>query len=549
MRNEWDPELFFKLHFLILMLMKYFGVLLILLQLAVHAQDHHLRYESIDVEHYHFEIALSDSSDVIWCKASLDIRFLKELQEFNLDLTGVNPEGSGMTIDKLTENGDQIAHIHSGDKIRISVPGIKPGEIRRYEISYHGIPTDGLIISENKFGDRTFFGDNWPNRAHHWLPVVDHPSDKATLEFLVHAPSHYGVVANGSKVKEIKDGGWTTTHWATSEVLSTKLMVIGVSPFAVDTFSSNSGIPISSWVYPQNREEGFYDYRIADRPLDFFESYIAPYPYTKLANVQSKTVYGGMENASCIFYREGSVTGSRKNENLFAHEIAHQWFGDAVSELNWHHIWISEGFATYLTDLYVEHTRGREAFVASMLDEKQQVLRFARRRLAPIIDTTLPVSIRLLNKNSYEKGGWVLHMLRKDLGDTLFQQCIRAFYEEYKFGNALTEDFRKVVESLSGRSFEAFFQQWFYQSGHPVLSASWKTRGKKIQLTINQHQRQQLFSFPLDIKLVHANGEFHTETLSIHAQKQSFTLKPGFKPREVILYPDTWLLFESYQSP
>jgi aminopeptidase N len=184
-----------------------------------------------------------------------------------------------------------------------------------------------------------------------------------------------------------------------------------------------------------------------------------------------------------------------------------------------------------------------------MLDEREQVLRYARRRLAPIIDTTLPVSIRLLNKNTYEKGGWVLHMLRKDLGDTLFQQCIRAFYEAYKFGNALTGDFRRVVESLSGKSFEVFFQQWIYQAGHPVLSASWKKRGKKLQLTIRQHQTQQLFYFPLDIKLVNAKGDSYTETLFIQGQKQSFTMKPGFKPKEVILDPDSWLLFESYESP
>jgi len=529
--------------------MKYLAGLLFLVSFALHAQDHHARFESMDVLHYRFEIDLSDSSDVIRCRANLDIQFKQELKEFTLDLADLNPDGSGMHINELKENGKEVSYIHAKDEIQISAQQVQPGETRQYQISYHGIPSDGLIISENKFGDRTFFGDNWPNRAHHWLAVVDHPSDKATVEFIVHAPSHYGVVSNGSKHNENKDEGWTTTHWKTTVALPTKLMVIGVSPFVVQKLRSSSGVPVSSWVYPQNRKEGLYDYRIATRPLDFFESYIAPYPYAKLANVQSKTIYGGMENASCIFYREGSVTGLRKNETLFAHEIAHQWFGDAVSEMDWHHIWISEGFATYLTDLYIESTRGREAFVASMLDEKEQVLRFARRRLAPIIDTTLPVSVRLLNKNSYEKGGWVLHMLRRELGDTLFQQCIQAFYEEYKFGNALTGDFQKVVESQSERSFEDFFQQWFFQSGHPVLSASWKKRGKKILVQVIQHQKEYIFDFPLDIKLVNELGESYTATLSIDSPAQSFTLHPGFKPGELILDPDTWLLFESYESP
>jgi aminopeptidase N len=217
--------------------------------------------------------------------------------------------------------------------------------------------------------------------------------------------------------------------------------------------------------------------------------------------------------------------------------------------LNWHHIWLSEGFATYLTDLYIEQTQGREAFVASMLDEKGQVLRFARQRLAPIIDTTLEVSIRLLNKNSYEKAGWILHMLRHDMGDLLFQECVQTFYNKYKFSNALTEDFQEVVESVTGKEYETFFRQWFYQSGHPLLSAKWNKRGKKINLRITQHQMESLFDFPLDIQLQNSRGETFKQTLHIHSSSQHFTIKPPFKTEELILDPDTWLLFESYELP
>jgi aminopeptidase N len=357
------------------------------------------------------------------------------------------------------------------------------------------------------------------------------------------------VVAVGERISEKKEHGRIISQWRTSVPLPTKLMVIGVSPFAVQENKSTSGIPVSSWVYPQNSEEGFFDYSIATRPLDFFEEYIASYPYTKLANVQSKTVYGGMENASCIFYHERTVNGRQDHELLFAHEIAHQWFGDAVSELDWHHIWLSEGFATYLTDIYIEQNYGRDAFVVSMLDEKEQVLRFARRRLAPIIDTTLPVSISLLNKNSYEKAGWVLHMLRHDMGDDKFQQCVKSFYETYKFGNALTEDFQEVAESVAGKDYDNFFSQWFYQPGHPVLSAEWKQRGKKVFLTIKQHQDGHLFRFPLDIELKNTRGEAFRATLSIEASSQSFTLKPGFRISELTMDPESWLLFENYESP
>jgi aminopeptidase N len=169
--------------------------------------------------------------------------------------------------------------------------------------------------------------------------------------------------------------------------------------------------------------------------------------------------------------------------------------------------------------------------------------------LAPIIDTTLPVSIRLLNKNSYEKGGWVLHMLRRELGDTMFQQCVQDFYQKYEFGNALTVDFQEVVELHSGKNFEEFFQQWFYQSGHPVLSAQWGKKRKKTILTITQHQDQYPFNFPLDIEFKNDQGESFRETLSINQPSHTFTLKTNFKPTELRLDPDTWLLFEPYESP
>ena len=512
-------------------------------------QNHHERYEAIDVISYRFEIDLNDTSNVIQGISEIEIAFRKDVDQFQLDLSYNNAENTGMKVKHITEDGQEIPFLQEEDLISLAIPLAQKGTRRSYRIIYSGIPGDGLIISKNKFGDRTFFGDNWPNRGHHWLPLVDHPSDKAIVEFIVRAPDHYGVVSVGKKLSELKEAGQIISHWKTTVPLSTKLMVIGVSPFAVEEMQSQSGIPVSTWVYPQNQEEGFYDYSIATKPLDFFESYIAPYPYSKLANVQSKTVYGGMENASCIFYHERTVTGKQAHEILFAHEIAHQWFGDAVSELDWHHIWLSEGFATYLTDIYIEQTYGREAFVASMLDERGQVIRFARRRLAPIVDTSLPVSTRLLNKNSYEKAGWVLHMLRYQIGDEQFQECVQIFYEKFKFKNALTEDFLEVVESVTGKQYDAFFHQWFYQPAHPVLSANWKKRGKKVILTIRQHQEQQLFEFPIDIELRNDQGEVFRETLSMNGPSQTFILKPSFKATELTLDPDTWLLFETYESP
>jgi aminopeptidase N len=514
--------------------------------MPVEGQNHTDHLNDIDILHYSFQIDLNDSTDVIQGIADVVVRFKQEVPCFQLELDDVDSQGRGMKIDRVTENQNLVEFNHLEDTITIPALGVKQGSEKRYRIDYHGIPADGLIISKNKFGDRTFFGDNWPNRTHHWLPVVDHPSDKATVEFLVEAPLQYGIVANGSLVSESRQNGRVCAHWSCTSPLSTRLMVIGVSPFAVEYLTSHSGIAVSSWVYPQNRIEGFSDYRIALGPLDFFESLIAPYPFSKLANIQSRTRYGGMENASCIFYHERSVTGKQDQETLLAHEIAHQWFGDALTEMDWHHVWLSEGFATYLTDLYIEQKHGHQAFISSLEEEREQVLEFSRIRLAPVVDTTLPISVRLLNPNSYEKAGWVLHMLRKEVGDELFQECIRAFYEKFKYKNAVTADFRAVVDSVTGADYGPFFLQWFHIPGHPVVSSQWTFNGNEILLVIRQHQLHYSFSFPLDVRFDLEDGTSIQRKLMISSAEQHFRIPCSFKPEILTLDPDTWLMFEQY---
>ncbi len=516
---------------------------LLFASLSLYGQGHEERLSSIDVLKYHFAIQLNDSSDVIFGDAIVTLRFKTDRDSFKLDLQAKGADGKGMEVLSFRENGKSIAYTHHGQEL-VAHCSAKSGEQKSFRITYRGIPADGLIISRNKFGDRTFFGDNWPNRGRHWLPMVDHPLDKALVKFTVHVPEHYSVVSNGLKRSETRYKGWLTSEWESQVPLPTKLMVIGVSPFAVEYLTSKSGVAVSSWVYPQNKTAGFLDYSLALDVLAFYEDYIAPYPYGKLANVQSKTVYGGMENAGCIFYRESSVTGRQDHETLIAHEIAHQWFGDGVSEANWHHVWLSEGFATYLTDLYLEHKFGDKVFEKSMQSERQEVLDLAQKHLFPIVDTTIEVGIGLLNKNSYEKAAWVLHMLRHEVGDSCFQNILQNYYHQYAYGNALSEDFVAVAESVSGHALQAFFHQWLYRCGHPVIACRWKYKNGRVQLRIKQTQSREAFFFPLDIRVLGPGNQSLEHTFQISKPEESFIIDCPFKPLSCKLDPHTRLLFE-----
>jgi aminopeptidase N len=477
----------------------FFISLLLFLSVAAAAQS------KIDVLHYKYEIELSDQNDTIIGNAGITFVAKGDVKNLIVDLTNIN-KGKGMNV--ISASSAYLSRksndwTHNDNKLNIPIHwNLHYGDTATIYIKYKGIPSDGLIISKNKYGHRTFFADNWPNRAHSWIPCVDDPSDKASVEFIVTAPFHYQVISNGIQTEEKNlPGNKKLTHYKEEVPLPTKVMVIGVADFAVDKVGVVNNVPVYSWVFPENKKEGFNDYAIAKDILAFYINYIGPYPYKKLANVQSKTRFGGMENAGAIFYSENSVTGDRREESLLAHEIAHQWFGDMATEKNFAHLWLSEGFATYLAHIYFEEKYGKERFNNDMKAERDEVIDFVKTFHKPVVDSVSPF-MDLLNANNYQKGSWVLHMLRRQLGDSVFKKCIRKYYETYAGKNADTRDLQKVFESVSGKSLENFFTQWLYTPENPKLDIKWKYDVKlsKLMITVNQLQAS-VFSFPLVIRL------------------------------------------------
>ena len=506
------------------------------------AQKHQENASKIDVQHYRFEMRLSDEHDTIEGLATIEVLFKKDVETFELDLVN-EKNGKGMKLNAIMRDNVIPYHTHEKDKLTITA-NAKAGEKKTYIISYKGVPQTGLIISKNRFGDRTFFGDNWPDRGKHWLPVFDHPADKATVEWLVIAPGQYQVVGNGLlKERTNINTGLSLTHWKTEQAIPTKVMVIGVAQFAIQYLEEIDGAQISSWIFPQDREKGFYDYALAVPITKWFTKKVGPYPFSKLANVQSKTQFGGMENAGNIFYSERSVTGKRTSEGLIAHEIAHQWFGNSASEANWHHVWLSEGFATYFTNLYFEENHGVEDFREKLRQQRARVISYSEINRVPVVNPAIENYMELLNANSYQKGGWVLHMLRKRVGDRNFNKAIREYYDQYKFSNALTDDLRSVFEDITDLDLKPFFEQWIYQAGQPEIEGTWEFADGDLFLELIQKQEED-FSFTLEVDVLFADGS--KERFDVEMKSKAVTIVQSFKekPVKVMLDPDTWLLFK-----
>ena len=498
---------------------------------------------NIDVLHYKFNIGVNDVNDTIHAVAEITVRILEREKSVKFDLASINSSGKGMRID--LPNKDRGVS-HENNKLSLFVgSNNNSGDTVTFIIPYSGIPADGLIISKTKYGRRGFFADNWPDRGHNWIPCHDDPADKATVEFIVTAPEHYQVVANGIQIEETSLGnGFKTTHWKEDTPISTKVMVIGVADFAVNLSGTVNGcIPVYSWVYPEDRTIGFNDYSQAKEILEYYIGHIGSYGYKKLANVQSKTRFGGLENANTIFYAENSVTGTKKSEGLLAHEIAHQWFGNMATEKSFGHLWLSEGFATYFTILYFENKYGRDTAIKMIAEDRAQVIEFSKRNTRAVVNTEETDYMNLLNANSYQKGGWVLHMLRSELGDSIFWKSIRKYYATYSGGVADTRDLQKVFEGVSGKDLKQFFDQWLYSPGQPELDIKWSYNDQSKEITINVEQKQSgNFMFPLKIGVKYPSGKKITQQFYMDKKTKSFTVKVPEKPTLLIADPNVEFL-------
>ena len=527
--------------------------------------DTYPKNPAIDALNYAFALTLSDDTDRIVGEATIDLRFLEAgIEGVRLDLIETRSDGTGMRVEAVTGADGPLAFEHRDDALHISLARpTEAGERRRLTVAYEGVPATGLIIGPNKHGDRTFFSDNWPNKARHWLPTIDHPYDKATNELIVTAPAHYQVISNGLLIEEtdLLDGT-RRSHWKQSVPIATWLYALGAARFAVQTVDYYDGVPIQTWVYAQDRDAGFHDFAVPTKQaMEFYGDWVGPYSYEKIANVQSNSVGGGMEAATAIFYGDASVTGERdvRWRNVIIHEVAHHWFGNAVTEYDWDDVWLSEGFATYFTLLFIEHQYGRDEFVERLKASRVGIRAFmdVNPDYRIVHDNLSDMSQVTSGPGTYQKGSWVLHMLRGVVGDDAFWAGIQDYYREFRDRNATTADFRRAMEEASGLDLRTFFDQWLYRGGWLEFEGGWSYDADAGAILVELAQVQDeryTFRMPVPIGLhlpsdgpsergVHGSAEpSRIEVVEVDARLHRFTIPVEAEPLAVVLDPDTWLL-------
>ncbi len=386
------------------------------------------------------------------------------------------------------------------------------GPEEQYFLASSGWPGRGLFHAKNRHGDEVVFTDAWPSDTRAWMPCEDHPSDKALFDCTLHLPKGWRGIANGRRVGERTEvDGTTTVRWRSDTPIYTALMSFAAGPFTVvasgyDSETTGARLPLEWWLYPQDAAAGTRDFAIHVDALRFLERTVGRYPYAKYAVVQIPTQYGGVENASNTFLRDSAVDGTGGCASTLVHELCHQWFGDSVTEEDWHDLWLSEGFATYFAAVTMD-ALGREPLAQAMAKMRRSILAAPEVKTRPICGSGFVDPKTRLDANSYPKGAWFLHSLRHELGDDAFFRGIRRYYADHRDGSATRDDLRRAMELETHRDLTAFFQLGLERAGFPIVRGEFALRDGRLVGRWAQHNAAPDATTPWPLRFELALGQ------------------------------------------
>jgi aminopeptidase N len=457
-----------------------------------------------------------------------------------------------MQVDSVVAAGQSVAFTHTDNILTVTLPNpVGPGGHFFVRVFYSGTPAQvgfGSFGFDSHQGTPIIWSLSEPEGARTWWPSNDDPSDKAdSADVYLTVRDDLVATSNGALESTVDNGDGTKTyHWRERYPIATYLISVAISNYQsiTDWYVTTGGdsMEVTHYVYPESYDDALVSFSTTVSMIEAFAAVFGEYPFLTEKYGHAEFPWGGaMEHQCNTSYGTWLITGDHYFDWIVAHELAHQWWGDMVTCETWPDIWLNEGFATYSEAIWVESQGGLSAYLDYMrsIDYYSSGGNFA----GPVYDPN-----ELFNETVYEKGGWVLHMLRHVLGDEAFFQALWDYGHdpELVYGAATTEEMQAVFEASSGVDLDWFFQEWVYGANRPHYEYWWQSQdaGGQFEGTVHIDQVQTnapTFRMPLDIEILTGSGrETFTVVDSLDSQEFLFTVADA--PTQVYIDPDGWVL-------
>ena len=512
----------------------------------------------VDILHVALEITPNFEKRTIRGKMQMKFQpIAAPLEELRLDSVD-------LAILKATSSEGGFTHQVTEKEVVLTFsPPIPPGREASVTLEYSAEPARGLYFRTEAMGYEAthLWTQGEPSESRHWFPSFDHPVEKFTSEVTCHLPAGMVALSNGRQLSEERDpDGLTAFRWLQDKPHVNYLITLVAGKLA-KIESKHRDIPLEFWTTPKELAQAPNSFRNTARMMEFFERETGvPYPWAKYGQVAVHDYHwGGMENTSLTTLNHRTLFDS-STENIFssdglvAHELAHQWFGDLVTCRDWSHIWLNEGFATYYDWLWQGDFEGHDALNQALWDAAKGILANTNETRG-VVWRKFAEPGEMFNYLAYPKGAWVLHMLRCQLGPDLYRKAIQTYLERNAYASVTTEQLRSVVEEVSGRSFERFFDQWLNGAGAPALDVTyaWDEKTKLAKITVKQTQKisedAHLFQLPLSVRFS-TKGIAVDRTMQIHEVEESFYFPLPSAPDSVSVDPRLEVLAKiSFKPP
>ena len=490
-----------------------------------------------DIRYYRLELRLEPADSSL--SGTVQVRGTALVDNFSLVVLDLL---DNMEVDSVS--GDAGSFTHGSDLLGVTLSQpVDSGADFTFAVSYHGLPSEGLWFNTHGDDDAPIIWSlSEPYSARGWWPCKDTPSDKAdSVDIILTVPGGLTAASNGTfRATTNNDDGTVTFHWHESYPITTYLVSVAATDYQIETdwfrYGPTDSMVVKYYAYPEHFAEAQAGLPQCLHMLGYFHRIFGPYPFLdEKYGVAQFWRGGGMEHQTI-------TSQSHFGEVLTVHELAHQWWGDKITNATWGDIWLNEGFASYAEALYFEYKYDRDSYHDYMngMDESFPYAIF--------VDDTTTVG-RIFDTTVYHKGAWLLHMLRHVVGDSTFFEILLAYSDDPRFayGNATSAGFQDVCETVADTTLDWFFNAWLYQVGRPLYSVEWAAievgGAPAVELTIYQAQApvNGLFPMPIDIAITTDEGDTLV-TVFNDEEHQTFTIPLPVAPITLSLDPGGWIL-------